>query len=78
MSHRLHDLHDSFKTWGEAFTPEHLKIAYRANLTNHEMKQCHHISTHKQIQLSDVLQQMARFKESIEYRLYKRDFIHFF
>lgn len=78
MSNRLHELHDSFKGWEQAFTPKHFKIAYQANLTNHEMRQCHRISTHEQLQLTEVLTKMARFKESIEYRLYKRDFVHFF
>lgn len=57
---------------------EHLKIAYKAHMTHHEMITCQEISRLKGLSIESVLMKMASFKESIEHRLYKKDFSHLF
>ena len=77
MKNRLQDIQQSIKEFSDRLSPNTLKIAYKANLSNYEMTICHEISEQKQLQLDDVFKKMAYFKESIDYRLYKKDFIDF-
>jgi len=77
MKNTLQEIQQSIKEFSDRLSPNNLKIAYKANLTNYEMKLCHEISEHKQLQLEYVLNKMAHFKETSDYRLYNKDFANF-
>lgn len=55
----------------------HMIVAYRANMSNHEILLCQKISAMSKIPLIDVLEKMEVFKQTSEYLLYKRDFMFF-
>lgn len=77
MKNTLHEIQQSIKEFSDRLSPSNLKIAYKANMTNYEMKLCHEISEHKQLHLEHVLNQMAHFKETSDYRLYNKNFADF-
>lgn len=55
----------------------HMIVAYRANMSNHEILLCQQISAMSKIPLIDVLEKMEVFKQTSEHLLYKRDFMFF-
>ncbi|ADR34314.1 hypothetical protein Sulku_1653 [Sulfuricurvum kujiense DSM 16994] len=77
MINKLQEIQQSIKEFSDRLTPTNLKIAYKAKMTNYEMKLCHEISEDKQLQLEYVLSKMAHFKETSDYRLYNKDFANF-
>ncbi len=77
MINTLQEIQQTIKKFSEVLSPNHLKIAYKANMTNYEMKICHEISERRQLQLEYVLSKMAHFKETSDYRIYNKDFINF-
>lgn len=77
MINKLHEIQQSINELRDILSLENLKIAYKANMTNYEIKICHEISNHKELRLEYVLNKMAHFKETSDYRLYNKDFIHF-
>ncbi|WP_295052466.1 hypothetical protein [Sulfuricurvum sp.] len=56
---------------------QHMIVAYRANMSNHEILLCQKISAMSKIPLIDVLEKMEAFKQTSEHILYKRDFMFF-
>ena len=78
MTKRLQAIHQNLKEFGNVISMENLKIAYKANMTHYEMKICHEISELRELNLEYVLTKMAHFKETSDYRLYKKDFVNSF
>ena len=53
----------------------HMKVAYRAHMSNYEILLCQEISLIGKFPLIDVMEKMAAFKQTSEHLLYKKDFI---
>lgn len=54
---------------------EHVKVAYRAKMSNYEILLCQQISSLGHFPLIDVMEKMEAFKQTSEHLLYKKDFM---